>query len=306
MTGYYRAKGLRHTLRKYQGCNTEEVLQMTADEALELIEIVLDYQRLNKVQELVFRESWEGRSYKEIAGTSEYEYDYIKDAGAKLWKLLSEAFGEKVKKDNIQSVLRRYLRRNQINNRNHVIEVNLNGANLSGARLSVANLSGARLCANSNLSEADLSQADLNKTTIPENKGGLTEETDTHKIQSDSEEQTYDWNGLDFCSEAQLKIAEALDRANILFIPNFKIRLTSTEGRENKQVDFLIFSQGKSGILEIDRPPSQQDEANFRECDQIFQTHGISIIQYYNPSRCSEEPDRVVQEFLETLSQAKD
>lgn len=104
------------------------------------------------------------------------------------------------------------------------------------------------------------------------------------------------------------------DRTNILFIPNFKIRLTSTEGRENKQVDFLIFYQGKSGILEIDRPPSQQDEANFRECDiatrryrdRIFQTHGISIIQYYDPTRCSAEPDRVVQEFLETLSQAED
>ncbi|MFB2878545.1 pentapeptide repeat-containing protein [Floridanema aerugineum] len=267
---------------------------MTPDEALELVEIVLDYQRLNKVQELVFRQSWEGQSYVEIAKNTGYEPDYIKDAGAKLWKLLSEAFGEKVKKDNIQSVLRRYLQQNKVNvQRNLTIEVNLSGANLSGA-----NLNGARVVAN--FIETDSSKAISPNKVMPDNHIQTGRET------LEDEEQIYHWNGLDFCSEAQVKIAEALDRTNILFIPNFKIRLTSTEGRENKQVDFLIFYQGKSGILEIDRPPSQQDEANFRECDQIFQTHGISIIQYYNPSRCSEEPDRVVQEFLETLSKVED
>ncbi|HBK99722.1 MAG TPA: hypothetical protein DD001_21580, partial [Microcoleaceae bacterium UBA10368] len=99
---------------------------MTAEEALDIVGVALDYQGLNKVQELVFRESWEGRSYVEIARSNDYEPDYIKDAGAKLWKLLSTALGEKVKKDNLQSVLKRYLRRNQVNlQRNLVIEVNL-------------------------------------------------------------------------------------------------------------------------------------------------------------------------------------
>jgi hypothetical protein len=88
---------------------------MTVDEAQELVEIVLDYQHLNKVQELVFRQSWERRSYKEIARSSEYEYDSIRVAGAELWKLLSIAFDEKVKKGNLQSVLKRYLRRNKVN-----------------------------------------------------------------------------------------------------------------------------------------------------------------------------------------------
>lgn len=266
---------------------------MTADEALELVEIVLDYQRLNKVQELVFRQSWEGRSYVEIANNTGYEPDYIKDAGAKLWKLLSEAFGEKVKKDNIQAVLRRYFQQNKVNvQRNLTIEVNLSGANLSGA-----NLNGARVVAN--FIETDSSKAVYSNNLMPDNN------IETGKETLDSKEQIYHWNGLDFCSEAQVKIAEALDRANIPFIPNFKIRLTSTEGRENKQVDFLIFDRGKSGILEIDYPPSQLDEANFRECDLIFQTHGISLIQYYDPTKCSTAPEQVVQEFLERLSQTE-
>jgi glutathionylspermidine synthase len=79
---------------------------MTVDEALDIVEVALDYQALNKVQELVFRKSWEGRSYIEIAKSNGYESDYIKDAGAKLWKLLSKALEEKVKKDNLKSVLK--------------------------------------------------------------------------------------------------------------------------------------------------------------------------------------------------------
>ena len=269
---------------------------MTVDEALDLVEIVLNYQRLNKVQELVFRQSWEGRSYKQIAGSSEYEYDYIKDAGAKLWKLLSQAFGEKVKKDNLPSVIKRYLRRNQVSfHRNQMIEVNLSGANLSGASLSVANLS-VQKPSLTNLSEADSLLADLQKAIIPDNKTESIENGHNQGVQSNSEETIYHWNGLRFRSDAQIKIAEALDRANVLFFPNSKARLTTTEGRENQEPDFLIFHNGKWGILEVDGEVDQ-------ERDRILQSHGIPIIQHYDSTQCSEQPDRVVQEFLEMLSQ---
>ena len=40
---------------------------MTVDEAITIAETALNYDGLNKVQELVFRQSWEGRSYIEIA-----------------------------------------------------------------------------------------------------------------------------------------------------------------------------------------------------------------------------------------------
>ena len=39
---------------------------MTVDEAIAIAETALNYDRLNKVQEIVFRQSWEGRSYIEI------------------------------------------------------------------------------------------------------------------------------------------------------------------------------------------------------------------------------------------------
>ena len=259
---------------------------MTVDEALTIAETALNYDRLNKIQEIVFRQSWEGQSYKEIAASTEYEYDYIKDAGAKLWKLLSTALQEKVKKDNLKSVLKRYLRRSQVNlQRNLTIEVNLSGANLSGA-----NLSGARLFAN--LNEADYGQADLDKI--------ITAESETELSNSENE---INWNGFCFHSDAQVKIAEILDRTSTLFIPNSKLRLATPAGRQNQQADFLIFHQNNLGILKIDSELSHPNTTEDEKCGLLIDS-GISLVKHYDATRCSEQPDIVVQEFLEILSQA--
>lgn len=83
---------------------------MSVDEAIELLEQLLAQGRLNKVQEIVFRQAWEGKSYMEIARSSGYDTGYIKDAGSHLWQLLSKIFGGKVTKNNFQSVLVRYVR----------------------------------------------------------------------------------------------------------------------------------------------------------------------------------------------------
>jgi hypothetical protein len=79
---------------------------MTVEEALFVVKTFLDG-RLNKIQETVFRQSWEGQSYLEIASNFGYDPGYIKDTGSKLWQLLSQGLGEKVTKNNFQSVLKR-------------------------------------------------------------------------------------------------------------------------------------------------------------------------------------------------------
>ncbi|MEG4317339.1 MULTISPECIES: pentapeptide repeat-containing protein [unclassified Microcoleus] len=269
---------------------------MTVDEALAIVETVLDDdEQLNDVQELIFRQCWEGRCfYEEIAKLSQYNDEYIKSAGAKLWKLLSEAFDEKVKKNNLKSVLKRYFRRQQITlNRTQVIGVNLSGANLSGARVLFVNLS-----------KSD-SSADLQGAVISDNKTASDEiikAEDGHNqgILSESEERIYHWNDLCFRCEEEVKIAEALDRTSVLFFPNSKARLTTPSGRQNQEPDFLIFHQGKWGILEISHPDTEKDQTR----DRQFASHGIRIIHYCDANRCIEEPDRIVQEFLDLLSQA--
>jgi Pentapeptide repeats (8 copies) len=278
---------------------------MTVDEALAIAETVLDGEGLNDVQELIFRQCWEGRhSYEEIAQLSQYNDEYIKALAAKLWKQLSEAFDEKVKKNNLRSVFKRYLRRHQVNvHRHQEIKINLSGANLSGATLNLASLIGTRLLF-TNFSEAVSCQEKLEQGLFPDNNTNSQEEIiqseeDNQQTLSNPEERIYHWNDLRFHCEEQVKIAEALDRTNTLFFPNSKARLTTPAGRQNQEPDFLIFHQGKWGILEIWHPDTAKDETR----DRLFASQGISIIHYCDAQRCCEDADRIVEEFLDILSQ---
>jgi hypothetical protein len=166
--------------------------------------------------------------------------------------------------------------------RNLTIEVNLSGANLSGA-----NLSGARLFAN--LNEADYVQTDLDKT--------INADSETELSGSENE---INWNGFRLHSDAQVKIAEILDRTSTLFIPNS--RLTTPAGRQNQEADFLIFHQNKLGILKIESESSHPNATEDEKCGLLIDS-GVSLVKHYDATRCSEQPDLAVQEFLEILSQ---
>lgn len=83
---------------------------MTNEEALVIVEKALSQERLSKLQVTVFLHAWEEQSYQEIARKFGYEVGYVKQTGSQLWQLLSQAFGEKVTKNNIQSVLKRKAR----------------------------------------------------------------------------------------------------------------------------------------------------------------------------------------------------
>lgn len=80
---------------------------MTVEQVLALIDKYLPQQPLSRVQEIVFRASWQGQSYMECAQTYSYSPEYIKAVGYKLWQLLSLTFQEEVTKNNLQSVFRR-------------------------------------------------------------------------------------------------------------------------------------------------------------------------------------------------------
>jgi len=84
---------------------------MTIEEALNTVDSVLPGKSLSTVQELIFRYTWEGKTYLEIADIAGYDSAYIRDVGYKLWQMLSKAFGERVTKNNLQVVLRRYAAR---------------------------------------------------------------------------------------------------------------------------------------------------------------------------------------------------
>jgi WD40 repeat protein len=80
---------------------------MNLEEALATLDEILQQESLNDVQELVFRQTWEGKTYAEMAEETNYDPDYIKYVGYQLWQMLSNAAEEKVTKSNFKSVLRR-------------------------------------------------------------------------------------------------------------------------------------------------------------------------------------------------------
>ena len=76
------------------------------NQALKIIDRTLEPERLNKVQELVLRECWLGKTYQQIAAASGYDSDYVRVVGSRLWQSLSEAFERKVSKNNFKSILK--------------------------------------------------------------------------------------------------------------------------------------------------------------------------------------------------------
>ncbi len=64
---------------------------------------------LTDVEIIVFKGAWERDDYEEIAAKNQYATSYIsQDVAPKLWKVLTDALGEKVKKSNFRQALKRF------------------------------------------------------------------------------------------------------------------------------------------------------------------------------------------------------
>jgi hypothetical protein len=110
------------------------------------------------------------------------------------------------------------------------------------------------------------------------------------------------WQNLYFSSVSEVKIAQALDRAGVLFFPNCVGRLTTTQGRRNFERDFLICDEGYWAILEVDgepyHPPSRAAEDHKR--DGFFLDCGVWVHRF-DANECFKYPDDVVRRFLQRL-----
>lgn len=81
------------------------------EEAIEIANYLASLQasrNLTDVEISVLRGAWEKLEYDQIAVQNQYSTSYIsQDAAPKLWKLLSSALGEKVRKSNFKEALKR-------------------------------------------------------------------------------------------------------------------------------------------------------------------------------------------------------
>jgi NACHT domain len=85
---------------------------ISSREVLAIVDTLLpqgvERSQLSDMQSIVLRDTWEDRSYQQIADDLGYQVDYIRQVASQLWRILSTAIGEKVSKKNLHSVLRRY------------------------------------------------------------------------------------------------------------------------------------------------------------------------------------------------------
>lgn len=114
------------------------------------------------------------------------------------------------------------------------------------------------------------------------------------------------WNNLRFRSASEIRIAEALDKKGVLFLPNCMARLNTPDGRRNREADFLICHNGKWGILEVDgedfHPETRTVDDHHR--DRYFRKHGIPVVEHFDAPDCYNDADSVVETFLGLLEKA--
>jgi hypothetical protein len=109
------------------------------------------------------------------------------------------------------------------------------------------------------------------------------------------------WANLNFRSEAEARVARALDAAGLFFLPNCRGRLGPKGGpRETREADFLICDGGKWGILEVDGPFHPRAALD-HERDRLFKSHGITCIERFTAEECYSNAPRVIQRFLDVL-----
>jgi hypothetical protein len=103
--------------------NITEVLQLIDERLIER-----DKKPLNTIQKAIFEGSWQGQSYQEIGNEYHRSETHIREEGAKLWKLLSDALGEEIRKSNFRSVLERVYIKSLKNS--NIYSINGNNNNL--------------------------------------------------------------------------------------------------------------------------------------------------------------------------------
>lgn len=77
---------------------------MNAQQAFEQVKQLKPDKKFAYIEEAVFWGAWEGKSYREMAHELGYEEGYLKDTGARLWRLLSECLDQDVTKKRIRLI----------------------------------------------------------------------------------------------------------------------------------------------------------------------------------------------------------
>jgi very-short-patch-repair endonuclease len=113
-----------------------------------------------------------------------------------------------------------------------------------------------------------------------------------------------------FRSNPEREIAKVFDKMGVMFFPLPSGRVMTDEGMRTREVDFLVCSRGKWGILECDgishilnsiKKGQMPSAALDHKRDNDFNRHGQWFIKRFTDEECKKTPRQVVRQFLDML-----
>jgi len=107
--------------------------------------------------------------------------------------------------------------------------------------------------------------------------------------------------GLNFRSKTEVKIFDTLVKRGLLVLP-LPVAVMG-RNREYKEPDFVVCYQGKVGILEIhgDKWHPPETAAKESERRRVFAKLGVSVYEIFSAERCWNDPNGVVDDFMQAL-----
>lgn len=111
----------------------------------------------------------------------------------------------------------------------------------------------------------------------------------------------FEYRDLSFNSPGEVAIAKELDRRGILYMANCPMMVGKPEKREPIFPDFLIFHEGRWGILEVSGRTYHPDTVEDSEKARKIRAHINIPVEHFDSVTCKNNPSVQVDEFLKIL-----
>lgn len=151
------------------------------------------------------------------------------------------------------------------------------------------------------LSPVDPDWRDVTRDLIAKSKD-LNQGVVTEKVMKRGNKAPIVYNEMKFASNSEVRVAQELERRDILFFPlPLAVRGdTGNRYRDRREVDFLICHHGKWGILEIAYHLGRYEKDV--EKAQWFKDAGITCVEHFTAEKAYNNPGEVVTTFLKNLA----
>ncbi|QQE64156.1 hypothetical protein GFS31_08350 [Leptolyngbya sp. BL0902] len=124
---------------------------------------------------------------------------------------------------------------------------------------------------------------------------------------------TKEWGGLYLRSEAEIRIAEALEQTGLLYFANVRGRVglqdtivSDSQLTGRVETDFMVFYQGVGLILEVDGQHHNAQDQAVRDYarDRVLLRAGLPTVRF-TAQDCLRRPQQVVAEFVSILKEQR-